>query len=39
MLDRITTAPRGKIGGVIGRLDDTTMLSVNRALAVFLGLA
>jgi mRNA interferase MazF len=22
MLDRITTAPRGKIGGIIGRLDE-----------------
>ena len=39
MLDRITTAPRGKIGAVIGHLDDATMLMVNRALAVFLGLA
>lgn len=39
MLDQITTAPRGKIGAVIGHLDDATMLMVNRALAVFLGLA
>jgi len=39
MLDRITTAPRGKIGGVIGRLDDATMLTMTRALAVFLGFA
>jgi mRNA interferase MazF len=39
MLDRITTAPRAKIGGVIGRLDEATMLSVTRALAVFLGFA
>lgn len=39
MLDRITTAPRGKIGAVIGHLDDAMMLMVNRALAVFLGLA
>ncbi len=39
MLDRITTAPRAKIGRVIGRLDDATMLAVNRAMAVFLGLA
>ena len=39
MLDRIMTAPRGKVGAVIGHLDDATMLTVNRALAVFLGLA
>ncbi len=39
MLDRITTAPRSKIGRVIGRLDDATMLSVTRALAVVLGFA
>ena len=39
MLDRITTASRGKIGGVIGRLDDTTLLTVTRALAVVLGFA
>jgi len=38
MLDRITTAARSKIGAVIGHLDDACMLSVNRALAVFLGL-
>jgi mRNA interferase MazF len=28
-----------KIGPVFGRLDEATMVSVNRALAVFLGLA
>ena len=39
MLDRITTASRDKIGGVIGRVDELTMVEVNRALAVFLGLA
>jgi mRNA interferase MazF len=39
MLDRITTAPRGKLGPVIGHIDDAAMLAVNRALAVFLGLA
>jgi mRNA interferase MazF len=39
MLDRITTASREKTGGVIGRVDDLTMVEVNRALAVFLGLA
>lgn len=37
-LDKATTVPRDKVGGVIGRLDDVTMLTVNRALVVFLGL-
>ncbi|MGH7080696.1 MAG: type II toxin-antitoxin system PemK/MazF family toxin [Acetobacteraceae bacterium] len=39
MLDRMTTAPRDRIAGVIGRADDATMLAVGRALVVFLGLA
>jgi mRNA interferase MazF len=39
MLDRITTAARNRIGAVIGHVDDATMLAVNRAMAVFLGLA
>jgi mRNA interferase MazF len=39
MLDRITTAARSKIGEVIGHLDDAAMVAVNRAMAVFLGLA
>jgi mRNA interferase MazF len=38
MLDRLTTAPRDKLGKTIGRVDDVTLLAVNRALAVFLGL-
>ncbi len=39
MVDKPQTPPRGKLGGVIGHLDDATLLAVNRALAVFLGLA
>ena len=39
MLDRITTAPRATIGGVIGRADAATMQTVNRLLALVLGLA
>lgn len=39
VVDKLQTPPRGKVGAVIGRLDDTTLLAVNRALAVFLGLA
>jgi mRNA interferase MazF len=39
MLDRITTAPRDKVGRIIGRADAETMLTVTRSLAVFLALA
>lgn len=39
MIDKAATLPRTKIGDVIGQVDDTTMLNVTRALAVFLGIA
>ncbi len=39
MVDKTHTVPRDKIGAVLGHLDDGTMLSVNRALALFLGFA
>ena len=39
MVDKAQTVPREKVGEPFGRLDDTTMLSVTRALAVFLGFA
>ncbi len=39
MVDKPQTPARGKLGAVIGQLEDATMLQVNRALAVFLGLA
>ena len=39
VLHRLTTVHRDRIGAVIGRADDAIMLTVNRALAVFLGLA
>jgi mRNA interferase MazF len=39
MLDLITTAPRAKVGQVIGHVDDATMMTVNRLMAVFLGIA
>ena len=39
MVDKPQTPPRGKLGSVIGHLDDATLLAVNRALAVFLSLA
>jgi mRNA interferase MazF len=38
MVDKPQTPARNKLGAVIGRLDDATMLTVNRALALFLGL-
>jgi mRNA interferase MazF len=38
-IDKAMTVPRTKIGGVVGRLDDATILAVTRALAVFLGFA
>lgn len=39
MVDKILTVRRQKVGGVIGRIDESRMLSVNRALTVFLGIA
>jgi mRNA interferase MazF len=38
-VDKVTTVARERIGGVIGRLDDATMLKINRSLAVFVGIA
>ena len=37
-VDKILTVARERIGGVIGRLDDATLLKVNRSLAVFVGI-
>jgi mRNA interferase MazF len=39
MVDKVQSVPRSRLGPVIGRVDDATLLAVNRALAVFLGLA
>ena len=36
-IDKITVVPAAKIGGVIGEADDTLLLRVNRALALFLS--
>ena len=38
-VDTVVTVKRERVGGTIGRLDDATMLKVNRSLAVVLGLA
>lgn len=39
MIDKAMSVRRERIGVPIGRLDDETMLTVTRALAVFLGIA
>ena len=38
-VDKIMTVKREKIGDVIGSLSDSAMVKVNRALAVWTGLA
>jgi len=38
-VDKVITVARERVGRVIGRLDDATMLKVNRSLAVFIGIA
>ena len=38
-IDKAQTPRRERIGAVIGRVDNPTLTAVNRALAVFLGLA
>lgn len=39
MIDKISTVPRAKLGARLGRLDAETVLRMNRAVFVFLGLA
>jgi mRNA interferase MazF len=39
MLDKPMTVKSDKVGAAFGRLDDVTMISVNRSLALLLGLA
>ncbi|MGH7048115.1 MAG: type II toxin-antitoxin system PemK/MazF family toxin [Stellaceae bacterium] len=39
MVDKAQTPRRERIGPVIGRVDDVTLVAVSRALVVFLGLA
>ena len=38
-VDKVMTVARGRLGATIGRLDDATLLKVNRSLAVFVGIA
>jgi mRNA interferase MazF len=39
MVDKTITHLRSKLGDVIGTLDDDTLTRINRALALWLGLA
>ena len=39
MIDKAMTVRREKLGAPFGRLDDDTMVAVNRGLTLFLGLA
>ncbi len=39
MVDKVTTVPKGKLGALIGHLDDEDVVRLNRAVLVFLGLA
>jgi mRNA interferase MazF len=39
MVDKVTAVRREKIGKAVGRLDDATMIRVNRAIALWFGLA
>ena len=39
MIDKAMTVARDKLGTPFGRIDDTTLLAISRALALFLGIA
>lgn len=39
LADKIFTVKREKVGSVIGQIEDEVMVSVNRAMLVFWGLA
>ena len=38
MADKVTTVRRAKLGKLVGRLTNTEMVSLDRAVLVFLGL-
>jgi mRNA interferase MazF len=38
-VDKIMTVARERVGTVIGKLDDASLLKVNRSLAVLVGIA
>lgn len=39
MVDKAMTLRRDRVGAPFGRLDDETMIAVNRSIALFLGFA
>ncbi len=39
MIDKILTIPRGKVGSVFGHLEDFHIVSAERLVALFLGIA
>lgn len=39
MVDKVTTVRRSRLGAKVGVLDDASVLRLNRALVVFLGMA
>jgi mRNA interferase MazF len=39
MVDKVTTVRRSRLGTKVGVLDDASLLRLNRALVVFLGIA
>lgn len=39
MVDKVQTIARDKIGAAFGRLEDESMLAVNRAFLLWIGLA
>ncbi len=39
MVDKIVAMRRERIGSTIGKIDDDTLICLNRSLALFLGLA
>ena len=39
MIDKPMTVRRDRLGNAFGMLDDASMVSINRSLALFLGLA
>jgi mRNA interferase MazF len=38
-IDKAISVQRHRVGGVVGRLDDASMLAVTRSLALLLGIA
>ena len=39
MIDKLLTTPREKVGDIIGCLQSSVMMEIERALALFIGIA